>query len=121
MASAIDGAIAEIKAKLAEMEPQHEGLRDFASLDLKDETRGFVQEFIAQYDRRVELLNTALDALINLSNDGHPEIPAKTIPEEALDDLNENKSTIDAALAKFKAGPGQAVSLGLGGGTPESK
>jgi hypothetical protein len=116
----VEDAIAEIRASLAELEPRHEGLRDYVALDLLPETRALVTEEIQSYDRRVFLLNKALAALLELEADGHPELPVRVIPEQSYADLLENFETIKAALARFESAP-VATSLGISSEPPEPK
>lgn len=117
--NAVEQAILEIKAKLAELAPQHEGLRDYARLNLKPETLEQVNLSIAQYDARVGLLMAALAALEALAADGHPELPAREVEQLVLDDLLENAATIEAALGKFELA--KASTLGLDDDAPEEK
>jgi hypothetical protein len=116
----VEDAIAEIQTSLAEIDPQHEGLRDYAALDLQPETRAEIQTTIVIYDRRVNLLRAALAALEALVADGHPELPVRVIPEASYEDLVAQQETITAALAKFSAQP-QAASLGITSEAPEPK
>ena len=117
--SAVDAAITEIDQKLAEYAPQHEGLRDFAALNLHEPTKPIVAESIAAYDQRKALLDAARTALAALRTDGHPTLNVREIPQSAFDDLFQNAGTIQAALSRFA--PERAVSFGLTVGDPESK
>lgn len=118
--SAAQDALAEVEASLAELAPIHEGLRDYAALNLQPPTKDIINAAVLRYDQRRDALLAAKAALDALINDGHPEIPVSAIPEAAYADLQINQSTITAALGKF-APDTSAPTLGLSAGTPESK
>ena len=117
--SAVDDAIAEIDKELRDLAPVHEGLRDFGSLNLRDETKVIVQESITAYDRRKGLLEVARGHLDTLQKDGHPGIPTKDVTESVLTDLQANVDTIRAARERFASNA--AVDMGLSAGAAESK
>jgi len=117
--SAVDTALAEVQAAITAMAPAHEGLRDYALLDLKPETKAVVDAEIARYDLRLSWLLYVEDALMNLVDNGYPTLAPAEIPEDAMEDLQENKSTIDAALGIFR--PNTAVGMSLTGGEAEKK
>jgi hypothetical protein len=97
----VDEAIVEIEAALEVILPQQEGMSDYLSLDLKDDTRKYVETTIGRYSQRVDLLTLALRSLKDLVADGYPELATTEIPRPAYDDLQENANTIEAALATF--------------------
>lgn len=101
MATAVDQAIIEIRAVLAQIALEHEGLRDDARLNLKPETMEEVNAEIVIYDRRVGLLKAALAANEALVEDGYPELSVRQVSEIVLEDLQENAASIAAALKKF--------------------
>ena len=113
----IEQAIAEIRASLEAMAAPHEGLRDYARLNIQPETLEEVTTAIEAYDRRKNLLETALAALESLFAYG--ELPVREIPEAALRDLEENASTIQSALALFASA--RAETLALDATEPEIK
>jgi len=117
--SAVDTALAEIVTTLAAIAPAHEGLRDFASLNIQRDTQVEVKASLTQFDRRVQLLTAARVALESLIADGVLG-PPREIGAEALKDLQQNAASIAAALALF-ATPAQATGLGLGAGETETK
>lgn len=120
MPTAVDVARQEIANKLGEYAPQHEGLRDFARLNIHPDTKLQVDALIAQYDRRTALLEAAEVALKALVDDGHPELAVRDVREVVYADLAENKTTIDAALLRF-APKAEASSLSFTEGPAESK
>lgn len=117
--TAVESAIAEINDRLTVFAPQHEGLRDFALLNLGDAAKREVLAEIVLYDRRVSLLIAAKSALSDLMADGHPDLPVREISPDAMADLQNNVSTIEAAAAKFAAIV--ASNLSLVGGTVAPK
>lgn len=118
--SKVDEAIVEIDAALAEMAPAHEGLRDYQRLNIKPETKAAVDAAIAQYDRRKDLLLGAKTNLERLVGDGYPTLDIPDVSVVVKEDLDEQKRTIDAALAQFSSVP-PATDLGLSAGAPEPK
>lgn len=119
--SAASDALAEINAALVELAPIHEGMRDYAVLDLQPETKEIVNSAVLRYDRRRDALNAAKAALEALLADQYPDIPVTEIPEAAYADLAANQSTITAALGKFAPPNPAASSLGLTSGAPQPK
>ena len=117
--SKVDEAIVEIDAELARIAPIHEGLRDYALLDLKPDTKKFVDAEIARYDRRVGFLGNSRQWLLGLKNDGHPGLAPAEVPKEVYADLEENQKTIDAAFGQF--GAEEATAMGLKAGTVRPK
>jgi hypothetical protein len=119
MATAVDQALDEIDARLAVLEPQYEGLQDFARLNLHPDTRREIEQSIEQYDRRLAVLRVAKEALERLRADGHPDLDVREIVDSAFRDLQDNAATIQAALAQFSSG--QAAGLRLSSGPAERK
>lgn len=115
----VEEAITEIRAALAEMEPIHEGLRDFARLNIHEDTRADVDAAIRQYDTRKAFLEAALLHAENLVIDCYPALDIPDVTLSVLADLEENKRTIDAAIAEFHSNA--AGNLGLSAGFPEQK
>jgi len=117
--TAVQQAIVEIQNLLAAFAPQHEGLRDFDRLDLKDATKAEIEASLALYDRRKALLEDALAKLEALMADGHPDIPVREISPVAFADLQDNTMTIEAAMARFASNA--AATLELSGGEVTKK
>jgi len=115
--SKVDEAIAEIDTALADMAPIHEGLRDYYLLDIHPDTKISVSAAIDLYDRRLSLLTTSRTALTNLVSDGYPVLVIPPVVAEVYADLQQNKATIDAALAKF-APIDEAATLAIVPGVP---
>ncbi len=110
----------ELLAAKAVIEPQIEGLHDFARLNIKPETATTVQEVTVDYERRLSVINNALDALGKLEEDKYPETPKEEVLSDVYKDLSDNVSTIQAAFAKF-AIKDEAVTAEITPGTPEEK
>lgn len=118
MATAVDNAIVEVQASLDALAPQHEGLRDFLKLNIDESVRPDVQAELDLYDKRVNLLNGALQAMRALVGDGYPAIPVREVTGTGFTSLQDQLTTITAALAKFTSDAG---SLNLKGGTVQPK
>jgi hypothetical protein len=119
MQTVVPAALTEIQTRLAEIPPQHEGLRDFARLNLKAETLTEVRTSIDQYDRRVRLLTTAQTALEQLVADGYPDLLPRKVSDLVLQDLQDNEATIAAALKQFTSNA--PTTLNLSAGATEAK
>jgi hypothetical protein len=119
MATAVEQAIAEIDERLATFAPQHEGLRDYFQLNLQEATKREISTAIDTYDRRVDRLTRARQALVDLMADGHPDLAVREISTTAFKDLQDNARTIEAALARFASNA--AVGLNLEAGKTENK
>jgi hypothetical protein len=126
---AIDVAIKEIDDQLVVIAPQHEGLRDYARLNLQDGTRREIDDAIGDYDRRVRLLTEARATYVTgraamvasnqaLVDDGAPTLPTREITAAAVADLQAQLLTITAARGLFVV---QASTLGLQKGGVEPK
>lgn len=99
----IPDAIAELLTARDTLDPQIEGLRDFAALNLKPDTQQAVQKLRDAYARRRERLASALEALEALQNDGYPDVETLDVPATVLADLEQNVTTIQAAFKQFHA------------------
>jgi hypothetical protein len=111
MATNVELALEEVNAAIDAIEPPLEGLRDFDRLNIHPDTKAIVQEQIAVFDRRFQLLQGAKNALEAIINDGYPLIPVREIPASAFEDLRENQTTIQAAFAQFSEATAAALGL----------
>lgn len=116
--SKVNEALAEIDAAILAMAPAHEGLRDYAMLNIAAETRVQVLAGITIYDRRLGLLLAAKERLELLLADGYPTLEIPPVEDEVMLDLKANSATIDAALGRFWAKPPEAVTLTIVPGDP---
>jgi hypothetical protein len=132
----LEAALAAIKIELKRVEPIHEGLRDYARLDLHPDTLRAVKQAIALYDRRVKLLEIAAAALEALLH-GEAEVPTATaadigsyapivlppVSQEVYDDLADNQRTITAAFGEFHVEDesNEAASVDIAWGKPEEQ
>ena len=101
MATAVDAAIVEIQAALAEIDPIFEGMQDYARLNLHPDTMELVKSTIQFYENRRNLLVISLQSLQNLVADGYPGLPVQEVTGGIFRDLQDNADTIEAALKKF--------------------
>ena len=113
--AAVDAALAEVNATLAALAAPHEGLRDYARLNLLPETQIDVRAMLDKFDRRVARLTAVKLALEVLILEGDPAIGTREIADNVLRDLQGNERSISAALLLF-AGAEQAAALGLAAG-----
>ena len=118
--SAVDTAIAEVLAALADLEPKIEGLRDFARLDLGPAARTAIEATLQGYQDRKSRLVQASDACRRLTEAGYPELQHEDVSQAVFAELQDNLRTISLALGQF--GPvEQAVALGLQASTAQPK
>jgi hypothetical protein len=113
----LDELKAELLAAKTTIEPQIEGLHDFARLNLKPETLEAVKSATVDFERRLKLINEGLVALDNLASDQYPSVPERNVEAAVFNDLRENVSTIEAAFKKF-ALPDPAVTVQIIPGIP---
>lgn len=118
MPTQVDSAVTEIQAALDVIRPQLEGMKDFSRLNL-EHASGVVQQAIADFARRENLLTMALNALAALLSDGYPEMLVREVEQVDFVDLKNQVDTITAAFAKFAAI--KAAALNPTGGEPEFK
>lgn len=87
-----------------------EGLgHDLEQKDLLPATVKEVQKLLANYQRRNGImarlqgqLTEARDTVLELLQDGHPDLPEIIIDPGAFDDLDQNRETIEMAQAQFR-------------------
>jgi hypothetical protein len=116
--TAVDAALAEVQARIIEIAPVHEGLRDYLRLNITDETRVEVEQALADYDDMLALMQafvTAAEALIEAE---YPNLEPRLISKPAVDDLQAQLDTVTAARAQFLVN--EAETLAIVPGTPES-
>jgi hypothetical protein len=117
--STVDTALGDIAAAIAALAPAHEGLRDFARLNVRPETLVEVRTAIEQYDRRLRLLTVAQSALDALVADGYPDLATRDIAAAVLADLQANAASIETALALFGAVTATTLRLSATPPTPK--
>jgi hypothetical protein len=91
----------ELLAARTSIQPQIEGLHDYARLNLQPDTLAVVQTATADYERRLTKINQVLAALDDLDADGYPALDTRSVGAAVYADLQDNAKTIEAALAKF--------------------
>ncbi|CAN5814296.1 hypothetical protein BH20PSE1_BH20PSE1_01060 [soil metagenome] len=106
--TALDGLLAELAHDRPAALAVTEGLRDDLRLNLKPQTRVEVDTLLSAYERREGLLvrleadlTQAKTTIVALIADGHPALPRLTIGSAELEDLRENRRTIEAAEGQF--------------------
>lgn len=122
MSKLYDEALAEVEAAITAMAAQHEGLRDYMLLDLKDETRAEVAKTLEAYNIRYSWLTFLRDRIVEMKQNVpvYPELPAHEVAKLVHDDLQENLQTITAAIAIFTA-PEKATQMNVTSGAPQPK
>lgn len=113
----VEEALVEIRAELSRLEPIHEGLRDYARLNLTEPSQAQVAAALERYDRRVERLTAAATSLEQLVADGYPDLEGAIVEKAIYDDLQAQRATIEAALATFAVN--EATTLTIRPGAPE--
>lgn len=111
---------AELEAAKAVLEPQIEGLHDFARLNIKPVTLAKVQETTVEFERRLSLVVAGLAALAALEADKYPDVPQREVLIAVYADLAENVATIQAAFEKFVSEE-EASTVEIIPGTPEKR
>ena len=130
----LEKALAAVTLELRRIAPIHEGLRDYALLDLHEDTKVEVTNAIALYDARVVLLEAAKAALLALLGlvDAIPmddlqatvarvryrPIKLPPVTQAVFDDLRDNQQTISAAFGEFDVAA-EARTVSIEWGTPE--
>lgn len=115
----VQAALTEINAALEDQSAAHEGLRDYAKLEMSDKASRDIDAAIEDYDRRKQLLETAKTALDALVEDGYPDLNVREVSESSLKEMSEQQRTITAALGRFASNA--ATGLELANGEPERK
>jgi len=110
-----DNLKTELLAAKASIEPQIEGLHDFARLNIKPETMTVVNAAIVDFERRLGLIVAALAALDALENDKYPTLERLSVNDDVFEDLKDNVDTIEAAFKQFE---NEAFAVTITAGTP---
>jgi hypothetical protein len=119
MATKVEDALVELEAALAVVMPMLEGLNDYNRLNIHDDSRVVVGDALNYYQTRVTLLQQAIAALEALLQHGYPELQKFEVSESILLDLQEQQTTITAALGQF--GAKAPATLKVTVGTPVPK
>lgn len=115
----VEKLMQELLQARAVLEPQIEGLKDFARLNIGPVTKQKVTETDARFTKRAQRINEAVAALENLNADDFPSLPTVQVEQAIYDDLQAQVSTIAAAFGKFTGE--KASTLGVTLGAPELK
>lgn len=116
----LEDLLVELEAARDSIVPQIEGLNDYLSLNLKDETKQVVGSVKIAFMTRKEALDSAIEALESLKDNGYPAVDNQSVNQTVYDDLKENAETIEAALAKFEV-IGEAVTATITPGIPREQ
>lgn len=102
------------------LDPQIEGLQDYARLNIKPETLANVNEANVTLSRRRDLIVAAIAALDALQADNYPVNSAFDVTEAVHQDLLDNLTTISAAYDRFRERV-EATAIEIKTGEPELK
>ncbi len=120
MATPVETALADIQTRRVPVALEAEGFRHFlAQQDITTETRSELERALREHDQRLGLMNTAIDALRNLIEDGDPAVPAIAVSPSVLQDTAQNKDAVNAAFALLTSN--EAVDLGISISAPSPK
>lgn len=99
---------AELLAALAVLAPQIRGLQDLSTTSISPNLKAVVTgQIVARTQRQtlIQAVLSGLDAvqsqLNTLANDGYPALPAVPVAGSLFDELHEENSDLDAAIAVF--------------------
>lgn len=101
---------AELQAARPPFDGIMEGLaHDLEQQDLPPEARGEVQGLLADFQRRLALMQTldahasaTSDAVAALLADGYPALPEREVDPGTFEALDQNRRTIELAQAQFR-------------------
>ena len=110
----------ELLEAKATIEPQIEGLHDFARLNIQSSTKEKVDAAIVDFERRLKLIVEALACLDNLVADNYPVVAQRDVADAVYTDLAEQVKTVTAAFQKFSLNE-EAVTAAIIPGTPRDQ
>jgi len=110
----------ELLAAKATIEPQIEGLHDFARLNILPPTKEKVDAAIVDFERRLKLIGEAIVCLDNLTVDKYPEVAQRDVADAVYADLADQVKTVTAAFQKFSLNE-EAVGATITPGTPRDQ
>ncbi len=116
----VEEALAEVNARIVEIAPAHEGLRDYMGLNIKADTKAEIQASVNTYDHMLALMQNFVAAATSLLEANYPDLEPRAISGAAVADLQEQLDTITAARSKFFPVP-EAVTVGITPGTPQDQ
>lgn len=108
----------ELEGFISKMEPEIEGLADFARLNLAASTKSVITATTQEFNTRMALMKAALKTLLDLDSNRYPDSPIRPVAADVFKDLQGNVQTISAAFAKF-APPEEAATVNIIPGTPQ--
>lgn len=97
------------EALRATVGPEFEGFQDLELLNISPASKAQVNFDINAAKRRRDRVQSALDALQALLEDGYPDVPLIEVAPEVFDDLFDQGVSIQAALGRYRRLPEGAV------------
>lgn len=101
--NAIELALVELRTRMVFMAPIHEGLRDYASLNLTPTAMEVIHKQLRKYDEMLAAMQAAEAALKILLALHYPDLSPVSVPKAELDDIQNQVDTLTAARAQFKS------------------
>jgi len=112
IANPTDALRVELETALAVAHPEIQGLHDLAASAISDELRGPVNDKIAAFERRRNLIQNVLSDLIALASalhaldaDGYPTLPKTVITDTLFQELQNEVHGVAVAAMQFEAPP----------------
>lgn len=93
----------ELTSHQSVLEPQIEGLNDYAQLNIQSSTLDAVNAASTALIRRRDLVSAAITALTALGEDNYPDMSSFDVAESVYADLEMNLRTINAAFSRFRS------------------
>ncbi len=115
----VELAIIEMQAQLDSLPAKIEGLNDYRSLNLHQDTKESVISTIDFYQERKALLEASIGQCNKLLADGYPALPVQEVPPDQFQDLQDNLESLQTAVVLFTTE--KAADLGITVGKPEPK
>ena len=98
----IEQALNDVRARMLEIAPAHEGLRDYLELNVQESTRAELQASLDEYDSMLTLMEKFETVADELLSAGYPNLEPRPVSVETLTDLQTQIDTITAARAQFR-------------------
>lgn len=104
----------ELEAKLTELRLVREGNEDFSTVDVQSTTLDDVTDEMRKYDALIAAVEAVVQANDSLLAQGWPELPAREVPPEVLDDLDAQIASMQAARAKYRSNAATKIVMTTG-------
>ena len=116
---------AELHTANSVLDPQIRGMHDLEAVSISDDLKATIQVQITAREHRHALqddvlakISAAKDAMAALEADGYPALPQATIIASQYNELQEQQTDLETAIALFRE---QASRMTVGLGEPSAK